>query len=141
MKLKIISDGTNTGTKLIDEDTGQVVSLIQKLTWECDATDVVTKVSIDLLNIPVEIVAKADVDLLELKPDNQYTKPFLTKTFEKEIKIVSEDKGSNSFVPFVKIYDNVTGDPVGAIQEVKWEATPRGSRAQVRKIKFDNKDW
>jgi hypothetical protein len=139
MKLKIISDGTNAGTKLIDEDSGEMIHLIQKLTWECNAKDHSTKVNIELLNIPVEIVSKAEVDLLEFKKENSYQKPIHTKFLKRKIKIVSEDgKGYSSFV---KIFDAETNEPVSAVQEVKWKATPKGSKAKVKKIKFDKKDW
>ena len=57
MKLKIISDGTNTGTKLIDEDTGETISGISSLTWEASANEALTKITVELFNIPVEIVS------------------------------------------------------------------------------------
>ncbi len=136
MKLKIISDGTNEGTKLVDEDSGELVPLVQKLTWEAKADGFhLTKVTIELLNVPVEIVAKADVDLFEVWPKQE-----LVKSFEKEIKIVSEPKtlGSSD----VKIFDNQTQETVGAIQEIKWEANCLGhQKAKIKKIKFDKKDW
>jgi hypothetical protein len=138
MKLKIISDGTNGGTKLIDEDTGEMIHLIQKLTWEADAKDPTTKVTIELLNVPVEIVSKAEVELLEFEANNWELKP--VKTFEKEIKIVSQQKGK-AFSPHTAIFDAETNDQVGAIQEVKWEANIAEVKAKVKRIKFDKKDW
>lgn len=141
MKLKIISDGTNAGTKLINEDTGEAIHLIQKLSWECNVEDMVSKVTIELLNIPVEIVSKADVELFELLPTNQYIEPLHTKSFEKEIRITSEALKGASIIPLTKIFDNQTNEMVGAVQEVKWEATPYETKAKVKRIKFDNKDW
>lgn len=136
MKLKIISDGTNSGTKLIDEDTGESVPLIQKLTWEASADGFgLTKVTIELLNVPAEIVAKADVDSVDVWPP-----PGTTKSFEKEIKIVSVPQKNKA--PDTKIFDNQTQEQVGAIQEIKWEANCLGhQKAKIKKIKFDKKDW
>lgn len=141
MKLKIISDGTNKGTKLIDEDTGEVVHLIQKLSLEIDANEPCTKVTIELLDVPVEITSKAKVDLFELGKENNYTIPTYSKSFEKEIKIVSESPRKVGLVPFTKIYDVETNEQVGAIQKIEWEATPSQIKTKVKKIKFDNKDW
>lgn len=137
MRLKIISDGTNAGTKLIDEDTGEMVHLIQKLTWEADAKDFCTKVTVELINIPVEIVSKAEVELLEFDNDK---KLIISKTFEKDIKIVSEQKYGQTFVPYTKVLDAETNKPVGAVQEVKWEANTSETKAKLTKIKM-GKDW
>lgn len=138
MKLKIISDGTNGGTKLIDEDTGEMIHLIQKLTWEADAKDLTTKVTVELINVPVEIVSKAEVELLDYDVSTWELKP--SKTFEKEIKIVSEQKGKG-FTPRTTVFDAQTNEQVGAIQEVKWEANIEEVKAKVKRIKFDKKDW
>lgn len=135
MKLKIISDGTSVGTKLFDEDTGESVPLVQRLTWEATADGFnLTKVTVELLNVPVEIVAKADVDLVEVWPN-----PGIIKTFEKEVKIISEPQKNKA--PDTKIFDNQTQEQVGAIQEISWEVTPAICRAKVKRIKFDKKDW
>ena len=81
MKLKIISDGTNTGTKLIDEDTGEMIHGISKLTWEVNVENFTTKVGVEFFNIPVEFVSKADVELHEW--DSKTGEFPHTKTFEK----------------------------------------------------------
>lgn len=138
MKLKIISDGTNVGTKLVDEDTGQAIGLIQKLTWEGDAKDVLTKITVEFVNIPVEITTKAEVELLDYDKDFNLK---LAKTFEKEVKITSTNQANNTFAQLVKISDTATNEQIGAIQNIKWEATPQSCSAKISKIKFDKKDW
>lgn len=65
MKLKLVSDGTKTGTKLIDEDTGEMVHGVSRVSWEADAKEHITKTTVEFFNIPVEIVAKAMVHLQE----------------------------------------------------------------------------
>lgn len=135
MKLKLISDGTNAGTKLFDEETGESVPLIQKIIWEANSDGFrLAKVTIELLNVPVEIVSTAEVDLFEVWP-----KEGIIKSFEKEVKIVSKPKTLAS--SDIKIFDNQTLEQVGAIQEIKWEADLAGQKAKIKKIKFDNKDW
>lgn len=136
MKLKIISD--NIGARLIDEDTGEEVPLINKLTWEADAKEYTTKVTVELLNVPVEIVSKAEVELLDYDKSTWELKP--SKTFEKDIKIISSKKGVG-FSPHTTIHDAQTNEQIGAIQEVKWEASDSETKAKVKRIKFDNKDW
>src|SRR5574338_1681284 len=136
MKLKIISDGTNNGTKLIDEETGQMVHGISKLTWEADAKKLVAKVTVELTNVPIEATCKADVKLFECQSPNW--EMVHTKSFEKEIKIVTKDhNGRTVLTPHVKIFDAETNEPVGAVQKITWKATPKGSRAKIKKIKFE----
>jgi hypothetical protein len=140
MKLKIISDGTNAGTHLIDEDTGEIINKISKITWEIDAKeDWISKTTVELTNVPVEIVSKAEVDLYKYHDPN-YDSLLKTKTFEKEIKIVSE-VSDPSLIIRTKVYDNQTNEVIGAIQKIKWEATPLERAAKLDKIKFEKKDW
>lgn len=142
MKLKLISDETNAGTKLIDEDTGETVSGIQKISFEVGVNGKeISKVCIELSNIPVEITSKAEVDLYELSEDiGNLVK---TKTFEKDIKIKTRALPGKPTViaSNVLISDAETDKPVGAIQNVKWEATPYEQKAKVDRIRFDNTDW
>lgn len=65
MKLKIISDGTNTGTHLIDIETGERVQQISKISWKADVKELITTASIELTNIPVEIVSSAQISLFD----------------------------------------------------------------------------
>lgn len=132
MKLKIISDGTNAGAKLFDEDTGECLSLVQKLTWEAAADGFpLSKVTIELLNVPVDIVATADIDLIETYPEAK-----IAESFEKEIKIISEPKTLST--SDIKITDNKTQKQISAIQEIKWEADSSGyQKAKIKKIKFE----
>lgn len=141
MKLKIISDGTKTGTKLIDEDTGEMIHGISKLTWEASVEDwAITKTTIEFFNIPVEIVSSVKVDLLEY--NSNYTELLVSKSFDKNVKITSEDRNGMTIpATRVKIHDADTNEPVGAVQKIKWEATPEGSSAEAVRIRFDNKDW
>ena len=154
MKLKIVSDGTNTGTHLVDADTGERIQQISKLSWEASADSLLTTTTVELINIPVEIIAKAEVDLLDIirKSDvviNENTfdivdsyGPFdSSKTFEKEIRITSEQNQGPGFVLLTKIYDTLTNKVVGAIQKIKWEATPGKREAKVTRIRFDKTDW
>lgn len=131
MKLKIISDGTPSGTKLINEDTGEMIHLVQKLTWEAKADNFpLTKVTIELLNVPVEITTKTNVTLVE------HNCGF--KLFEKDIKIISEPQTLAS--SNVKIYDAETNQPVGAVQDIVWEANTSEINSNLTKVKF-GKDW
>lgn len=50
MKLKIVSDGTNVGTKVIDEDTGEELqNKITSLSWELDAKHGIAKVQLGII--------------------------------------------------------------------------------------------
>ena len=59
MKLKIVSNGTSTGTVLLTED-GQQIQNVTAITWMCVAGGV-AKVRLTLINVPIE----AEGDLVD----------------------------------------------------------------------------
>lgn len=52
MKLKIISDGTNKGTKVVDE-IGDMVENVQSVQWQISA-GMLSRATIEILAIPIE---------------------------------------------------------------------------------------
>ena len=52
--IKIISDGTVTGTKVIDMN-GIPLDNISKITWTASVTGVLANATIEFSNIPVEL--------------------------------------------------------------------------------------
>lgn len=80
MKLKIISDGTNSGTKLINQETGESVELVQEIQWFLDVNEVYSLATIKLAKIPVEIVSEATI----------YQEKSKVMTSEKTIKMTYE---------------------------------------------------
>jgi hypothetical protein len=142
MKLKLISDGTNIGTKLINEDTGEAVSGISQISWEAKPEDPITKVVVEFFNIPVEIATKADVDLFEFTEANNWEEPIYSKSFEKDIIIKSELKNSKAVLSHsIKIINPETNEQSSGVQSIKWTATPESRKAKIQKINFDKKDW
>jgi hypothetical protein len=143
MKLKIVSDGTPIGTFLVNEATGEKVeNVITKIVWEADAKALLNKITIDMIDVPVDIVSKADVDLFEYKENDDHTDwvPVHTKSFEKEIRVEARERG-NGVIHHAVIFDNETNKAVGAIQKITWESTPEECKAKITKIMFDRKDW
>jgi|SRR6185436_16568660 len=139
MKLKIISDGTNEGTKLIDEDTGEMFHGISKLNWQANTDDTLTKVNVEFFNVPVEIVTQAKIELMDYTED--YTDLQLSKNFDKNIKITSKSHDGKAIpTTSVKVYDMDTNEIIGAVQSIKWEATPKKCEAEIVKIKIDNRN-
>ena len=67
-KFKIVSDGTTTGTKLIDPDTGQTVGLVQSIEWKVDVDNFYADAVIKILAVPVELEVK-NVVIEEVKLD------------------------------------------------------------------------
>ena len=52
--IKIISDGTVVGTKVVDENDIPLAD-ISKITWTVSAEDTLAKATIEFINIPVEL--------------------------------------------------------------------------------------
>jgi len=70
MRLKIVSDGTPVGTKIVDAETGKPIdNTVTKVTWVMDAGKTGTVITIETPDIPVELVEAvgAQVFLLNKK--------------------------------------------------------------------------
>ena len=52
MKLKIVSDGTNKGTKVVDE-MGNMVEHVQSVQWQI-SVGMLSRATIELIDIPIE---------------------------------------------------------------------------------------
>ena len=65
--IKIESDGTHKGTKIINTDTGEMLCCVQKVTWEIATKDELpySKCTIELINIPIEITTEANIETIE----------------------------------------------------------------------------
>lgn len=57
MKIKIVSDGTAWGTKVVDADTGETLEKVISVSWEHDLHRS-PEVTITVTEVPVEIVGK-----------------------------------------------------------------------------------
>lgn len=58
-KIKIISDGTVIGTRVVDENNTPLDN-INRLTWTVSAEDTLATALIEFINIPVEIEGALD---------------------------------------------------------------------------------
>lgn len=56
MKVKIVSDGNVGGTKIVNVNTGEVLSCVQSVEWKADCKEFLTECTIHMVNVPVEIV-------------------------------------------------------------------------------------
>lgn len=65
-KIKIISSGNPFDVKVIDQKTGDVIGLIQKIVWSCDVTDQIPKCVIELVGVPIE--AEVNANIVKVKP-------------------------------------------------------------------------
>lgn len=61
MKLKIVSDGTAPGTKLVDAVTGEAVDNVIDIIWTVSAVDMISKAIVHMLAVPIDVTVDADV--------------------------------------------------------------------------------
>lgn len=59
MKIKIISDGASHNTKVINAETGEMITGITYIQWTCDASEVIAKVFMEISDVAVELVGDA----------------------------------------------------------------------------------
>ena len=58
MRLKIISDGTVDGTKVVSDETGELIDYVEAITWTIDAhSSNFAHGVFRVVNVPVEIVS------------------------------------------------------------------------------------
>ena len=57
MKFKITSDGTSTGTKLVNSSTGEVVSGVTKLVWQADVNGNVS-CTVNLIGVEIDALGE-----------------------------------------------------------------------------------
>lgn len=60
MRIKIISDGTSQGTHVVNEQTGERLDLVTRISWELSATHLATA-TLTLLRVPVEVEGDAAI--------------------------------------------------------------------------------
>jgi hypothetical protein len=56
VKLKIISDGTAHGTRIVNADTGEEVEGVVSVFWEVSTDDELAYAELKFLALPVEVV-------------------------------------------------------------------------------------
>ncbi len=61
MKLKIISDGTNLGTKVIDVESGETLGLVQKIDWQIGVGEAFATATVVLSKLPIEVEVDANL--------------------------------------------------------------------------------
>ena len=71
MKLKIISDGTIDGTKVIDKETNSSLERISEIIWEVDASTYITKATITVINPDVDISSLFSLITKEFNSESQ----------------------------------------------------------------------
>lgn len=64
MKLKIISDGTAWGTKVVDVETGEELKYVKSADWHISADDKLAEANLTILHVPVEIIAEAKEEII-----------------------------------------------------------------------------
>lgn len=135
MKLKLISDGTPIGTKIVDEETGEMLHGISNLTWEVSANEPLTKLTLELFNVPVEISATANVEVQKLNVNNCWEH---SETVSKDISVLSKSKeGKNIVTSYdTKIIDSNSKENVSGIQSVKLAVTPQKVSLIASKLQF-----
>jgi thymidylate kinase len=58
MNLKVISDGTVMGTRVVNADTGEELSGVKAVKWEISTESITADVVIVLAKVPVEIAGQ-----------------------------------------------------------------------------------
>jgi hypothetical protein len=83
-KLKIISDGTTAGTRVIDLETGETINGIQMITWTCSDIGQ-PEVLVSISGVECEIITEAQVFQetfkVEDEPEEKTFEEFLNEAY------------------------------------------------------------
>ena len=61
MKVKIISDGTSIGTRIVNAETGEPIEGCRAAHWICDMDEYqVATAILEFINVPVEIIGELE---------------------------------------------------------------------------------
>jgi len=60
MQVKIISDGTSQGTKIIDEN-GNALENVSDIVWQADARTSLCTAFLTLVKVPIEVKVEANI--------------------------------------------------------------------------------
>lgn len=60
VKLKIISDGTAHGTKVVNIETGEMIDRVMSVKWQIDTDTSMATVELLLAIVPVEVVGESE---------------------------------------------------------------------------------
>ena len=66
MKVKIISDGTSNGTKVVNVETGEVIENVTRIFWEVNVGSL-AKAHIQIINCEVEVEAEGKIIKRKIK--------------------------------------------------------------------------
>lgn len=67
MKLKIISDGTSWGTKVVNADTGESVDGIVSIDWRITAGGYEIAATLQITRVALEITGDATIETIPLE--------------------------------------------------------------------------
>lgn len=60
-QVKITSAGLPFDVKVINQETGNPIGLIQKIVWSCDVTDQIPRCVIELACVPIDVEVNATI--------------------------------------------------------------------------------
>ena len=60
MKIKIVSDGTGPGTKVVDAETGELVEMVQSAKWSISGPDELAVTEIVVAGVEVDVEGEID---------------------------------------------------------------------------------
>ncbi len=101
MQLKLTSDGTATGTILVNEKTGEKIGGVRSITWQCSVDDPVAKalIEVDLMGVDITLSTdKFDMARTDDLIDDNHEES--TDNIEKEAESDSEDDEGIIFEDF-----------------------------------------
>lgn len=120
MELKIISDGTTVGTKLVDAATGEKIQYVQSIEWEIDAKTLIAYATIKLAKVPIETTLLSNINEFKLDPPT-YTNLNKVANSNENVKISSD--GTNAKI----ISDN--GKQLAGVQNVNFKVDVSNDKA------------
>jgi hypothetical protein len=132
MRLKLISDGTNAGTQLVDEATGKKVNGISKISFEASSDEILSKVVVELFNVPVFIKTTTEVKIVDMY--GNYLENEVRDIVVQSKNIVENPIAVTS--ASVQIMDAHTQELIPVVSKIKWKATTKKISSKMKRARY-----
>ncbi len=97
IKLKIISDGTPSGTKVIDAVTGENLDGVKAVSWRIGVDRALAECNLELCHVPAEVVGYAAPD--DTPPKTEEPRLYAVKNhMTEEVRFFAFENRAEAFV-------------------------------------------
>lgn len=138
MTFKIVSDGSSIGVEFDDKHLN-IKHPISSLHWQSQINSLSSKLKLEILNVPLEIIAKATITVKVFSKNNG---EFVNSSvYEKDVKIVSADEKCEPSTEVclynLSVYDADANELISGIIDIVLDIIPDNFLLSITRIVYE----